>query len=72
MRIYVKVNPRSSVNKIEKVSEGEYRVKLTAPPMNGKANAMLIEMLAKYFRVHKCLVNIVGGKSAKIKIVDIK
>jgi uncharacterized protein len=72
MRIYVKVNPRSSVNKIEKISEGEYRVKLTASPVDGKANEMLIKMLAEYFAVHKCLINIVGGKSAKIKIIDIK
>lgn len=31
MRIYVKVNPRSSKNEIIKISEGEYKVKLTAP-----------------------------------------
>jgi uncharacterized protein len=71
MRIYVKVIPRSSMNKIEKISEGEYKVKLTAPPVDGQANEMLIKILAEYFGVPKNSVEIVGGKSAKTKIVDI-
>ncbi|TSD02188.1 MAG: hypothetical protein Athens071425_108 [Parcubacteria group bacterium Athens0714_25] len=71
MRIYVKVSPRSSVNKVEKISEGEYKVKLTAPPVDGKANDMLIKILAEYFDVPKSSLNIVGGKSARTKMVDI-
>ena len=45
MRIYVKVIPRSSMNKVEKTAEGEYKVKLTAPPVDGEANVMLIRVL---------------------------
>ncbi|PJA87129.1 MAG: YggU family protein [Candidatus Moranbacteria bacterium CG_4_9_14_3_um_filter_42_9] len=71
MRIYVKVSPRSSKNEVVKISEGEYKVKLTAPPVDGKANDMLIKILAEYFNVSKSSVQIVGGKTAKIKIVDI-
>jgi uncharacterized protein len=71
MRIYVKVIPRSSLNKVEKVSEGEYKVKLTAPPVDGEANKMLVEILADYFDTSKSRVEIVGGKSAKTKIIDI-
>ncbi|NTW27685.1 MAG: DUF167 domain-containing protein [Candidatus Moranbacteria bacterium] len=71
MRIYIKVSPRSSKNEVVKISEGEYKVKLTAPPVDGKANELLIEVLAKHFKVAKSLVSIVGGKTAKIKMVDI-
>ncbi|HBO17058.1 MAG TPA: hypothetical protein DD451_03585 [Candidatus Moranbacteria bacterium] len=71
MRIYIKVIPRSSMNKVEKISEGEYKVKLTAPPVDGKANDMLIKILAEYFDVPKSSLNIVGGKSARTKMVDI-
>ena len=70
-RIYVKVIPRSSQNKVEKISEGEYKIKLTAPPVDGKANDMLIKVLADYFGVSKSSLNIVGGKSARIKMVDV-
>lgn len=71
MRIYVRVSPRSSKNSVEKISEGEYKVKLTAPPVDGEANKMLIKVLAQYFDVAKSRVNIMGGKSAKIKMIDI-
>ncbi|OGE83840.1 MAG: hypothetical protein A3B95_02760 [Candidatus Doudnabacteria bacterium RIFCSPHIGHO2_02_FULL_43_13b] len=71
MRIYVKVIPRASKNEITKVSEGEYKVKLMAPPIDGKANSMLISILAEYFDVPKSNLTIIGGKSTRVKIVEI-
>lgn len=71
MRIYVKVSPRSSKNEVTKIAEGEYKVKLTAPPVDGQANDMLIKVLADHFHVGRSSLKIVGGKSAKIKIIDI-
>jgi uncharacterized protein (TIGR00251 family) len=71
MRIYVHASPRSSRNEVIKISEGEYKVKLTAAPVDGQANDMLIRMLAQFFRVPKSRVNIIGGKTAKTKIIDI-
>lgn len=71
MRIYVKVSPRSSKNEVTKISEGEYKVKLTAPPVDGKANLMLIRVLAEHFKVSKSDIIIVGGKTAKVKIIDV-
>lgn len=71
MRIYIKVSPRSSKNEIVKVSEGEYKAKLTAPPVDGAANEALIKLLSQYFKVSKSSINIVGGKTAKTKMVDI-
>jgi uncharacterized protein len=71
MRIYVKVSPHSSKNEVVKIAEGEYKVKLTAPPVDGEANDMLIKILADHFSVGRSLVKILGGKSARIKIVEI-
>lgn len=72
MRIYVRVSPRSSKNEVVKISEGEYKVRLTAPPVDGEANVMLIKILAEHFDVPKSSLSIVGGKSAKTKIVEIQ
>lgn len=72
MRIYLKVIPRSSQNKIEKISEGEYRVRLTAPPVDGKANEALIKILAEHFGVAKSFISIVGGKGMQRKMVDVE
>ena len=71
MRIYAKVSPRSSKNEVVKISEGEYKIRITAPPVDGEANAMLIRVLSDYFKVAKSNISIVGGKSAKTKMVDI-
>jgi hypothetical protein len=71
MRIYVKVIPRSSKNSVEKISQGEYKVKLTAPPVDGEANKMLIKVMAEYFGVSKGLIEIIGGKSTRKKLVEI-
>jgi len=71
VRIYVKVIPRAGKNEVIKISDAEYKVKVTAPPEKGKANETVIQLLAAYFKVSKSLVNIVGGKTARVKIVDI-
>jgi len=44
---------------------------LTAPPVDGQANDMLIKLLADFFDVSKSSIIIVGGKTAKTKIVEI-
>ncbi len=71
MRIYVKAIPGSSRNSVAKISDEEYRVKITAPPIGGKANKMLIKILADYFNKPKSSFTIIGGKTARIKIIDI-
>jgi uncharacterized protein len=71
MRIYVKVSPRSGRTEVTKISEGEYKVLVTAAPEKGKANEAVIKALAEYFGVAKSLIAIVGGKSTRTKIVDI-
>ena len=71
MRIYLKVTPRSSQNKVLKISEGEYQAWLNAPPVDGKANEALVKLLAEHFGVAKSAVSIIGGESTRRKIVDV-
>lgn len=71
MRIYVKVIPRSSQNKIEKLENGEYRVKLIAPPVDGRANQSLVKLLSEYFGVSKSKISIISGKTFSKKMVDV-
>ena len=47
------------------------RCEAESAPVDGKANDMLIRVLADYFNLPKSNLKIVGGKSAKIKIVEI-
>jgi uncharacterized protein len=72
MRIYVKVTPRAGKNELTKISDGEYRVKVTDPPEKGKANEKVVELLAYHLAVPKSSLHIVAGKSARIKIIDVE
>lgn len=71
VRVYITVSPKSSKNEIVRISEGEYKAKITAAPVDGQANEALIKLLSQHFKVAKSLIKIVGGKTAKRKIVDI-
>jgi hypothetical protein len=50
---------------------GELRVRVKAPPHEGRANEAVIETLAAHFNIPKSRVAIVGGFKSKTKIVMI-
>lgn len=47
------------------------KVKINQPPEDGKANKVLIEVLAIYFQVRKSAVKIIAGQKSTHKIVEI-
>ena len=71
MRIYIKVIPKSSQRKVEKMDDGTYKVWVTVVPEKGKANQEVVKLLAKYFQVSKSQITILSGKTAKVKLVEI-
>ena len=71
MLINIKVTPRSSKNEIIPQSDGSYKIRLTVPPVDGKANEKIIELLSDYFDVAKSKVVIVRGESSRNKTLSI-
>ncbi len=69
--LHLRVQPRSSRNAFGEPLDGRLRIYLTAPPVNGKANAALIAWLADVFSVAKRDVLIRRGKSGRSKEVVI-
>ena len=69
--IRVKVLPRSSKTEIAGKADGVYRIKLTAPPVDGKANKALINFLAKKTGLPKRKFQIVSGEHSRNKIIRI-
>ena len=49
-----------------------YEVRVKAPPIDGKANKELIELLAKYFQIPKRNIEIKSGFTSRSKIIIIK
>jgi uncharacterized protein len=70
--IEVKVDPRSSKNEIVGAVENVIKIKLTAPPVGGAANELLVELLAKRFNIRKSDVLILKGETSRHKLIKLK
>ena len=51
--------------------EGTLKVYVNAPPVDGKANKVVAEVLAEHFKVRKSSVKILRGEKSKEKIIEI-
>ncbi len=67
MIITVRLTPKSHKNLVEGFHDDILHVRVRAVPEKGKANAALIELLAKHFSVAKSDVEIVSGFESRIK-----
>lgn len=68
----VRVTPRASKNEISEVlNDGTVKVRLTAPPVEGKANSALIAFLAEVIGVPQSKIEIVAGETGRDKLVSI-
>lgn len=67
----VRVIPRSSKSEIVGEYDGNLKVKLTSPPVDGKANKELIKLLSKELKTAKSDIKIVSGETSKSKRIEI-
>jgi uncharacterized protein len=70
-RISVTVQPNSRSAAITKISEGEFRVAVSEPARDGKANQAVIELLARHFGIPKSTIRILRGHSSRRKIFEL-
>jgi uncharacterized protein len=67
----VRVAPRSSRNAIEGEYQGALKVRLTAPPVEDRANDALVRLLAERLNVPRSAVRIIAGGKSRTKRVEI-
>ena len=67
----VKVHPRAKKNAITGEVGDALKVALTAPPVDGKANAACIEFFAKLLNVPRSSVTIATGQSSRNKVIRV-
>jgi len=72
MLLTVRVVPRASKPGITVEADGSLKVRLQSPPVDGAANAELVERLADAFGVPRRAVTITGGAHARSKRVEIE
>ena len=69
--IQVKVTPRARESSLTQAADGTWVAKLKSPPVDGKANAELIALVAEHFKCSKSAVSIRAGASGRTKLVQI-
>jgi uncharacterized protein (TIGR00251 family) len=68
----IRVTPRASHNEIvEILADGTIKIRLTAPPVEGKANQALIEFLSGVLGVPSARIEIVAGSTGRDKLVSV-
>lgn len=70
--INLKISPNASKNEIIKTDDGIFKIKITAQPVDGKANKALIEFLSKNLKVPKTSIEILKGHSGKEKTLLVR
>jgi hypothetical protein len=65
----VKVHPRAKKDAITGKVGDVLKVSLTAPPVDGKANAACIDFFAKLLKVSRSSVTIASGLSSRVKAI---
>jgi uncharacterized protein len=72
MKINIKAFPNAKKNRIEQIDEINYSVSVKEPPMGGRANRAIIEVIAAHFNVATSRVSITSGWTSPKKIIEIK
>ena len=68
----LRIQPKASRDEVCGEHGGAIKIRITAPPVDGKANAHLIKFLAKLFKVPKGRVLLVSGETGRDKVVGIQ
>ena len=67
----VRLRPRGPTDRVDGVRDGELRVRVAAPPVDGAANSALLRLLARELDVAPTSIRLVAGAAGRRKIVSI-
>jgi uncharacterized protein (TIGR00251 family) len=67
----VRIHPRANKNAIAGELGDALKLSLTAPPMDGRANAACIEFFAKLLKVSRSSVTIASGQTSRHKVIRV-
>ncbi len=67
----IKVQPKASTDAFCEVLGEHLKIRITAPPVDGKANLHLIKFIAKQFKKNKSEVKLISGETHREKRIKI-
>lgn len=71
VKLHIKVKPNSKTDEITREGDGSYKVKIKAPPVDGKANKYLINYLSAILKLPKSSIVLTKGETAAFKTLQI-
>jgi uncharacterized protein len=71
-QIEVRLRPRGSKDELLGMRDGVLRAKVTAPPVDGKANKALCKLIAKRMGVAPSRISVVRGEKSREKVVRVE
>jgi len=71
IRLDVHIQPNASQNKIVGYADGVLKVRIAAPPVEGKANRKLIEFLSEVLDTAKSNIVLESGLTGKRKVISV-
>ncbi len=72
MKVFIRAQPNSKNEKIEKADETHFTIAVKEPPKNGRANEAIAKVLAEYLGVNRLRVRLISGSSSKRKAFEIR
>jgi uncharacterized protein (TIGR00251 family) len=72
VRLEILVQPRASRTRVMGEQGGRLKIQLAAPPVDGEANAALVEFLARALGVRKSDVTLERGETGRRKTVRVE
>jgi uncharacterized protein len=70
--IEVNVKPNARVSQLRQDESGQWLAQIKSLPVDGKANAELIGLVAKHFACRRAAVSIKTGAAGRLKLVKIE
>jgi uncharacterized protein len=71
-QIEVRLRPRGNSDELAGMRDGVLQAKVTAPPVDGKANKALCKLIAKRVGVAPSRVSVVRGEKSRDKVVRVE
>jgi uncharacterized protein (TIGR00251 family) len=71
IELHVRAVPRASKNEIQGIHDGALKIRLTTPPVDGKANQALIKFLSKLLKISKSQIRLAQGETNRHKTLRI-
>lgn len=72
MKLRITVKPNARKNEVTRSADGSLVIRVNVPPIEGKANERVIEVLSEYLNKPKRSIAIVSGFKGKNKIIEVQ